>query len=231
LSKLARGSDRYFQQNKESLQVLFRPSKRRFLPYPSVFAIRTILGKNNVARESDSGLTEEEEAEASFKAVLDTPSKAALKIGIRVRHRKRRIQFFDLDQFDQHENRPQKEHTELLKGIREGTINKPEPLAWAAWLLNSHCLPAYTDDCEKLVIGLDAAYRYGFSLTKMANNESYDFEAHASDWGDTLQLFYLCDESMHFLTLDKDFRNRTKGSPQRERVLLYPEFLRSIVNG
>src|ERR1022692_2385856 len=91
LSKLARGADKYFQQNKEPLRVLFRPSKRRFLPYPSVFAIRTILGKNDVARESDSGLTEEEEAEASFKAVLDAPSKATLKSGIKVRHRKRRI--------------------------------------------------------------------------------------------------------------------------------------------
>jgi predicted nucleic acid-binding protein len=230
-SKLARGSDEYFQQSKESLRVLFRPSKRRFLPYPSVFAIRTILGKIDVARESDSGLTEEEEAEASFKAVLDAPSKAALKSGIKARHRKRRVQFFDLDHFDQHEDGPQREHTELLKGIRAGTINKPDPIAWAAWILEPHGLQPYTDDCEKLVKGLDAAYRYGFSLTKMAKNESYDFKAHASDWGDTLQLFHLCDESMHFLTLDADFRNRTTGSPQRDRILLYPEFLRSLAGG
>src|SRR5262245_45314142 len=44
LTKLNRGSDDYFQRNKEPLQVLFRPSKRHVLPYPSVFAVRTILG-------------------------------------------------------------------------------------------------------------------------------------------------------------------------------------------
>ena len=173
-------------------------------------------------------MTEEEEAEASLRAVLDAPSKAALKDGIKVRHRKRRIQVFDLDHFDTHEDGPQKEHSELLGGIRAGNINKPEPIAWAAWLLKQHGLTPYTDDCEKLVGGLDAAYRYAFSLSRMANNESYDFKAHASDWGDTLQLFYLCAGSMYFLTLDADFRNRTKGSAQRDRILLYREFVQSL---
>jgi len=187
------------------------------------------LGKNEVARESDSGLTEEEEAEASLKAILDSPSKAALKSGIAVRHRKRRMQFFDLDHFDTHEDKPQKEYSDLLDGIRDGRINRPEPIAWATWLLEPHGLPAYDADCEKLVKGLDAAYRYGFFLTTLADNKSYQFKDHASDWGDTLQLFYLCDESMHLLTLDADFHNRTKGSYQRDRILLYTEFVRSLV--
>jgi hypothetical protein len=88
----------------------------------------------------------------------------------------------------------------------------------------------YTRQCKKLVVALDAAYRFSCALGKMAKEGRYDFRAkgHASDWGDVLQLHYLCDGSMHFLTFDSDFRNRTKGSPQSSRILQYPEFVRSL---
>jgi len=225
LTKLSRGSDDYFQRNKEPLRVLYGPAKRHFLPYPFVFAIRTTLGIK-VARNYNSNLTEEEVLEAVLKATIDAPNKTALRNGIRSRSQ-RKFTRFDLDDFDTHENAPQKESAELLQGIREGTIDKPERRKWAAWILHPWGLTPYTDKCEKLADALDAAYRFTLSLSKLARDKGYDFNTHASNWGDTLQLFYLCDESMHFLTQDADFRNRTTNSPQSCRILTYGEFVRS----
>jgi hypothetical protein len=227
-SKLARGSDAYFERNKEPLRVLYQPARRRFLPYPSVFALRTVLGIESAARIHDSGLREEVWAETVLRAVLDGPSKTRLKDGIKVPNQKL-MQTFDLDHFDTHENAPQNEHAELLQGMREGKTDLPVPKKWAAWILHQHGLTPYTEACEKLAVALDAAYWFTLSMSKMAKDKGYDFKTHASDWGDSLQLFYLCDESMHFLTMDGDFCNRTKNSLQSSRILTYREFIRSTI--
>ncbi len=226
-SKLARGSDAYFERNKEPLRVLYQPARRRFLPYPSVFALRTVLGIKSAARIHDSGLTEEVWAEKVLRAVLDAPSKTRLKDGIKVPNQKL-MRSFDLDHFDRHENAPQNEHAELLQGIREGKTDPPVARKWAAWILHQHDITPYTDACEKLAVALDAAYRCTVSLSELERDKGYDFKKHASDWGDSLQLFYLCDDSMHFLTMDADFCYRTKGSSQSSRILTYEEFVRSI---
>ena len=222
-SKLARGSGAYFERNKEPLRVLYQPARRRFLPYPSVFALRTVLGIKSAARIHDCGLTEEVWEEKVLRAVLEAPSKTRLKDGIKVPNQKLMLSF-DLDHFDRHENAPQNEHAELLQGIREGMTDPPVARKWAAWFLHQHGRTLYTEDCEKLAVALDAAYCFTFSLSKMANDKGYDFKTHASDWGDSLQLCYLCDESMHFLTMDADFCYRTKGSSQSSRILTYREF-------
>ena len=228
LIKLARGSDAYFEQNKRPLRVLWSPANRSFLPYPAVLALRTALGMRSVARSDDSGMIEEQWAKTVLGNVLKAPNKAALKRGIKVRNQRGSMWTFDLDHFDTHENSPQMEHAQLLEGIRDGNIEMPKPNSWAAWILHQFGITPLTEDCEKLGLSLDAAFRFSVALSEMAKNRSYDFTAHASDWGDALQLYYLCDARMHLLTLDADFRNRTKGSVQGSRILLYSEFVRSI---
>jgi hypothetical protein len=227
-SKLARGSDAYFERNKGPLRVLYQPPQRRFLPYPSVFALRRVLGIESAGRTHDCGLTDEVWGERVLRAALDAPSKTRLKDGIKVPNRKLMLSF-DLDDFDRHENAPQNKQAELLQGIREGKTDPPVARKWAAWILKQHGLTPYTEDCEKLAVALDASYCFTCSLSKMANDKGYDFKTHASDWGDLLQVFYLCDEAMHFLTMDGDFRNRTKNSLQRSRILIYREFIKSTV--
>jgi predicted nucleic acid-binding protein len=228
-SKLARGDEAHFDQNKGPLKVLDTPAKKTFLPYPHVFALRTVLRIMSAARSDCSGLAEEEWARAVLRAVLDAPSKRNLKHGIPVRNRRDQIQTFDLDHFDAHENRPQHEHAQLLQGIREGRVEKPEPKKTAAWILQDLGFTPYTKHCEKLASSLDAAFRFSSALSKLSRDKGYDYGAHASDWGDSLQLFYLCDPSMHLLTSDGDFRTRTKGSLQSSRILLYSEFVGSLL--
>jgi hypothetical protein len=231
LGKLARCADAYFERNKRPLHVLAGTGKRQFLPYPSVFALRTVLGMRSVSRQNDDlGSTDEEWAETVLTAVLQASSKVQLKAGIPdSRSVKRMMVTFDLDHFDRQENRPQNEHAGLLQGIREGRIDMPNPMRWAAWILHQHGMKRYTEQCEKLVVALDAAYRFSCRLSNMSKDKGYDFHAHATDWGDALQLFYLCDSSMHFLTLDRNCRKHTAGSAQASRILLYPEFVRSIL--
>ena len=230
LSKLARGANQYFEGNKIPLRVLYGRAKRAFLPYPSVFALRTVLDFQAVARKGDThNLSEEVWSETILKAVLDAPSKAQLKTGIPVRKsRKPMMQTFDLDDFDSGENEPQNEHADLLQGMLEGRINTPDPTKWAAWILVYHDLTPYREQCEQLVASLDAAYQFGCTLSKMVKDKGYDFRAHASDWGDSLQLMYLCDESMHFLTFDVNCRNHARQCPQASRILLYREFVRTL---
>jgi hypothetical protein len=227
--KLARGSEAYFGRNKGPLRVLDVPAKKTFLPYPSVFALRTVLRFTAAARIDGSGLAEEEWSRTVLRAVLDAPSKHQLKSGIPIRNQKGMLQTFDLDHFDTHENQPQEEHAELLQGIRDGKVDMPDPRKTAAWTLHYHGYEPYTADCDKLASGLDAAFRFSSTLGKLAKDKGYDFRGHQSDWGDTLQLFYLCDESMHFLTCDGDFRHRTKNSPQAPRILIYSDFVRTLL--
>jgi hypothetical protein len=228
--RLARCADEYFEQNKEPLRVLYGPGKRYFLPYPSVFSLRTVLGLHSVARKSDThNLPEEKWAESIVKAVLDAPSKVQLKAGIPIRNRiKPLMQYFDLDHFDRHENAPQNEHADILQGIREGRNDMPEPMTWAEWIPRYHGIESTEDECLKLVRALDAAYRFSCTLSRMSKDKGYDFHAHATDWGDATQLFYLCDPLMHFVTTDENCQNYTVGSSQSRRILLWREFVGSI---
>jgi|GEM_PF-5089160 len=228
--RLARCSEEFFEDNKRSLHVLYGSGNRYFLPYPSSFAIQTVLGYPASRKSDTHNLSDEEFGETVTRAVLQARSKAQLRDGIPVPNQKRRMRTFDLDHFDKHEDEAQKEHASLLEGMRDGTIDRPDPMKWAGWILHQHRFKPYDDDCQKLVASLDAAYRYSLALSKFTNNKNYNFQkpGNITAWGDTFQLFYLCDEQMHFLTADKDFRDYVKGSPQANRVLLYKDFVTSV---
>jgi hypothetical protein len=182
--KLARCADEYFEQNKRPLNILFGPGRRKFLPYPSVFALRTVLGLCKVSRKSDElKLPEEERFEFVMTAVLEAPSKAQLRAGIPDRRNCKMVQIVDLDHFDQHENRPQNEYASLLQGIRENRIDMPDPMQWAAWILHQHELTPYSEQCARLIPALDAAYRLTCALSKMTKDKRYNIQSHASYWG------------------------------------------------
>ena len=98
--KLARCADKYFEENKKPLNILFGPGRRQFLPYPSVFALRTVLGLGSVSRKSgDLNVGDEELAEFEITAVIDARTKAQLKAGIPSRNDSKRIKTFGCGYF------------------------------------------------------------------------------------------------------------------------------------
>lgn len=227
-SKIARGNDEHWEQNKRPLHILYGPGERCFLPYPSCFAIRTVLGYPASRNNGSPNLSDEKWSEVNMRAVLRAGSKEQLNTGIPSINQERLGHSFDLDHFDQHENEAQKTLANLLEGMRDGWIDRPEPNIWAAWILHQQGFESYAEDCQKIVDALDAAYKYSTALSKFARNNNYDFRkpGNVTAWGDINQLFYLCDERMHFLTDDNDFTHRANGSSQANRVFLYEDFKR-----
>ena len=228
--KLARGLDEHFEMNKKPLQVLCELSPAEFLPYPAVFALRTVLGLTSAARRAP--LPEEELTRIVCKAILEahTSSKARLKHGVPYPDNPNGFLTFDLDHFDQHENKPQKRHVSLVQGMQQERVEMPDATRLAELMLQDCGQETNADSCKKLAGATTAAYAFSCNLARMSRNKNSParFEKRETDWGDIMQLYYLCDESMHFLTCDKKCKNQTQGSSQQSRIILFEDLIRSI---
>jgi predicted nucleic acid-binding protein len=224
-AKISRGGDNRFEENKKALRTLCEPPQLDFLPYPPVFAIRTVLGLP-VARRSK--FPEDQLYETVCKAILQCSSKAQLKAGVPYPGKPRGLFSFDLDHFDQHENRAQKEHLDLLLGMQAGRVETSDPMELAAFLLRDFGQAFDTASCSTLTNALSAVHTFSRNLGKLSKNKRAKLERRENDWGDIMQLYYLSDESMHFLTCDEKCRNQTQGSTQQNRILLYEEIVRSL---
>jgi hypothetical protein len=121
------------------------------------------------------------------------------------------------------------EHLGLLQRMRAGSAEMSNAVELGAFLLRD-CGQAHdAESCNKLANALNAAYVFSFNLGKLSkNNKEANLERRENDWGDIMQLYYLCDESMYFLTCDGKCRNQARGSVQQRRILLYEEFVRSL---
>jgi hypothetical protein len=227
LAKISRGGGNYFEENKKPLRVLCELSQPEFLPYPAVFALRTVLGLS-VARRSR--FPEEELYETVSKAILQCSSKAQLKAGVPYPGKPRGVFWFDLDHFDRHENGAQKQHLDLLQGIQADSVEISNPMELAAFLLRDCGQLCDIGSCAKLAGALNAVHTFSRNLCDLSKNRNGDpdLKKRESDWGDIMQLYYLCDGSMNFLTCDEKCRNQTRGSTQQHRILLYKELVRSL---
>lgn len=225
-AKISRGKDEFFEKNTEPLRVLCGFLQKQFLPYPAVFALRKVLGLTSVARKGP--IPEEELYETVCKAILQGTDKAQLKAGAPYPDKPGGIFWFDLDHFDRHENKPQMEHLGLLQGMRDGRVDTPDPVRLAAFTMEDCCRVADAESCSRLANALSAAYLFSSNLGKVSKNNQARLEKRLNDWGDIMQLYYLCDESMHFLTIDEKCRNQTRGSKQQQRILLYRDLANSL---
>ena len=119
------------------------------------------------------------------------------------------------------------EHLDLLQRMQAGRVEMSDWMEMAAFLLRDCRQTPGTESCSKLVNALNAAYTFSTNLGVLSKNkQKAHLEKRESDWGDIMQLYYLCDESMHFLTSDEKCRNQTKGSTQQHRILLYKKIRR-----
>ena len=82
---------------------------------------------------------------------------------------------------------------------------------------------------SKLLAGLDAAYHFDVSLWNLAKDKNYDFRERDSDWLDSQQVYYLCDPAAVFVTKDSRIKKRSRKSVQNDRILVYSEFVRTLV--
>jgi hypothetical protein len=226
LGKVSRGDEEHFCENRKPLRVLCDFPRREFLPYPPIFALRTVLGLKTVARRS--ALPEEELSETVCKAVLDASGKTELMKGVPYPDRPGGRLKFNLDDFDSHENRPQEKHLNLLQRMQKGSVEMSDRTELAEFLLRDCGQVPEKDSCRRLGDALDAAYVFTRNLCLLSNCKEAHLEKRANDWGDIMQLYYLCDETTHFLTFDRKCRNQTQGSTQRHRILLYKDFARSL---
>lgn len=225
-AKISRGKDEYFEENKKPLRILCEFSQKEFLPYPAVFALRTVLGLGSVARRSP--IPEEELYETVCKAIFEASSKTQLKKGMPYPDKPGGLFSFDLDHFDQHENAPQMGHLAQLKGMRGGRVKMPCPMELTTYLMEDCHQAPDPESCQKITQALDAAYKFLYASCKLSENKTANLEKRKADWGDSMQLYYLCDESMHFLTFDEKCLNQTQGSTQQGRIMLYKDFAHSL---
>jgi len=227
LAKISRGKDDYVEQNKKPLRVLCEIHQRQFLPYPAVFALRTVLGLT-VARRSPLHISEEELYETVCEAVLQCSGKAQLKRGVPYPGMPRKRFSFDLDDFDKHENGAQTEHVDLLQRMQAGSVEMSNVIELAALLLRDCGQAPDAASCNLLANALNGAYAFSRNLGELSKNAHAKLERRETDWGDIMQLYHLCDESMHFLTCDEKCRDQTQGSAQKGRILLYKELASSL---
>ncbi|MBI3665489.1 MAG: hypothetical protein HY236_04565 [Acidobacteria bacterium] len=234
LVRLSRGEDQYWEQNREPLRVLRWKRDAVLLEKPPIFTIKHVLGVDAAPKAELDGrpaIPLSEQISAVLDAILVARNKIELKEGVKL-PRKNQIIVFDLDHFDLFESSTRLEYANLLQGLRDGIIIRSDSTGLSAWILHQCGLTPYTEHCEKLSSRLDAAYRYHFWLSDQAKNPNYDFhdKRHLGDWDDAQQLFYFCDRRIHMLTLDRNFVDRTEGSPQAPQVLLYSEFVNSLAS-
>jgi hypothetical protein len=119
------------------------------------------------------------------------------------------------------------DHGDLLNAVRNRTQAIPSARDWAKSLLYKLEVEITDAIADRFVNGLDAVYTYDTWLWAQTKG-NYDFSKNGSDLIDSMQLFYLSDTRVHFLTQDKKIKRRVENSNQSNRILDWDDFIRGI---
>jgi hypothetical protein len=166
-----------------------------------------------------------------IRAVLRAPDKQSLVNGeIEVPPRKLKTFGLNLRLIGNQVQEGKDAHVGELEELRRGELRVPSPPVWAAGIMRRMQVQPTTQRCEAIAAALDAAYRFDYSLYKLAFESNYDFAKHASDWIDVQQLYYLSDRDMIIITEDTNQIRRTAGSTQSARVLAYTDLLQALAS-
>lgn len=74
---------------------------------------------------------------------------------------------------------------------------------------------------DKLYPSLEAACKLISVILRQSLCEGYRYERRASDRADEVQLYYLCDQSLIFVTNDDRLRRKIQGCSQSQRVISF----------
>jgi hypothetical protein len=216
IAGIAGGDERHFRENQQRLNLLSELAKTKYLALPRDFLRETVFGLNALKPEFGP---------QNLRLWVQVISKADSKRQVNGPVSIRGVEYgFDLSTIPNVIAKGKRDHSMQLQELREGKLRIPTTERWIASRLRECQVDTTPQNIAKLIARLDAPRQYDFFLFRLAKNHDYDFARHDSDWLDMIQLFYLADPLVHFVTLDTNIRRRTLGSSQSARILSFDEF-------
>jgi hypothetical protein len=216
LNGFALADEGRFREIQGPIKILASDKKRKFLRLPGQFLLVDTLGK-----EPQKLDFEPSQVELIAEAVRWAESKSSLQQGlVRIPGKDFEGKSFGLRLAEIEEiiAAGKNLHVETLKKLRDGDLNKSTPNTFAAGILSRLGVEPRPSECSELVELVEAAFKFSESLWGFAEAKKYNLEKHSSDWIDFQQLYYLAHEETYFVTNDPDFRTRTHGTTQRNRI-------------
>jgi hypothetical protein len=220
IAGIADGDDRHFSENQARLRVLCEPPKMKILPLARDFIRSSIF--RFPPQKPDFG---PEKLKIWIHVILAAKTKGEVRGPITLpRSGNWNRQYgFDLSLLASQIKQGKQNHATELEGLRQGKFSIPTPERWTESRLKECGIETSAPNVARLLEGFDAARRYDFFLFALEKNHAYDFARHDSDWLDIMQLCYLADPFVHFITCDADMNLRTAGSPQANRILSFDQ--------
>lgn len=229
LNGFATADESRFREMQGPIKLLVSAKKRRFLRLPGQFLLVDILG------EQPSKLDfEPKQIDLIAQAVSWAESKSALERGLaRIPGEDFEARSFGLRlaEIEGGILAGKKGHIDSLEQLRSGELHRSTPDIFVEGILARLGRSAQPVSSSRLVGAVEAAYKYSESLWSFAEGKKYNLEKHASDWIDVQQLYYLADDETYFVTNDPDFRVRTKGAKQRNRIWTLEVLKKAVADG
>ncbi len=107
--------------------------------------------------------------------------------------------------------------------VNSFVVSKQWRRIYATAIINKLDPNSDQEELMRVADGLDAAAVYTGSILQLVLVSGYKFEQKANDSFDHLQLQYLCDENMVFITDDRPLRDRVRHSSQFCRIISLDE--------
>jgi hypothetical protein len=219
---IGQGAEKHFEANRAPLRVLCPPYKTDFLRMPLHFALENVLRDHRGV----DGL-EPKDFRLQARVTLQARTKSLLMSGgVVLPEVTTHSHGMNLDLIVSFMQAGRRDGVDSLTKLRAGQLQRSDPVAWAQNLVGKLGKTITPEEGARLSSRLDAAYRFEDALMDFAEQGSYNFSKHGSDWIDAQQLFYLCDPVVHFLTLDGGLKRRVSDSPQRDRIIEYEDLSR-----
>lgn len=214
---LARGDDAHFVENVNRIRLLCSPPKVIFLPLVGEF-VRTRVFHELALRQDYSPA----KIKLWLRIIMKAKDRCELTSGtvaLQEPGRSRTNFGFNLDMVVRQAQNGKDAHSQALKDLRTNKLLRPTQQQWAASVILSLKTRLTNSKVGRLCSALDAAYQYESCLYDLAQNNSYDFSKHDSDWLDLQQLYYLADPSVVLVTLDSKIKLRSARSHQLGQIL------------
>ncbi len=224
---LARGSEEFFDLNRNRLRKLYEPSGRQFLPPPGEYIRRKVFNLPPGLK-----IHQPRELEQWIRVLLNGVDRTAIKAGAVTLGRLKDINHnygFDFDLIMKQQENGKTAYVQRLKELQTGARRIPSQEQWAESFLLAINIPPTPEAIATLTPRLEAEYVSSLAIWKMViNDPQYNLTKNRNDWEDSQQLLYLADPLMNFITDDSRIIARVSASSSIARIIPYETFLGSL---